>query len=87
MDKKCIWIIILVIALVGLSVFTYRLYSGVTECKAMATDLGKKLQECGAGTTQLQAGLDECMTGAKACQDALNALKQVPACAPYIPTQ
>ncbi|KPJ71860.1 hypothetical protein AMJ50_00015 [Parcubacteria bacterium DG_74_3] len=87
MDKKSIVIIVLVLALVVLGVFTYRLYSGANECKVIATDLGTQLQECGAGVTQLQAGLAECMAGVQACQDALIALSQVPACAPYIPTE
>lgn len=85
MDKKCIVIVILVLALIVLAGFTYYLYSGAAKCKTMATGLGTKLQECGAGVDQLKAGLNECMAGVKVYQDALTALKQVPDCAPYIP--
>ena len=75
MNKKNIGIIILVILLIAL---TGYLYSGVTECKTSATDLGIKLQECGAG-------LEECMTQATQCQAALINLQQM--CAPYFPTE
>jgi len=87
MDQKDIITVILVLALIVLAGFTYYLYSGVMECKALATDLGTKLQACVAGLDQYEAGLDECMAGAIACQDALTALKQIPACAPYIPAE
>jgi len=65
--------IILVLVIIALVGFSYYLYSGVTKCKAVATDLGTTLQQCGAGVT--------------ACQGALNALQQIPACAAYIPAQ
>lgn len=77
MDKKCITIIVLVLVLVVLTGFIWYLYSGATECKATATYLATQLQECAVG-------LNQCMAGAEACQDALNALGQVPACAPYL---
>jgi len=64
---------ILIILVVALAVLSWSLYSGVTECKTVATDLGTKLQQCAVGV--------------EACQDALTALGQVPACAPYIPAQ
>ena len=73
MDKKCIVITILVLALVVLAGFTYNVYSGAMECKA--------------GVIQLQAGLGECMVGVQVCQDALTALSQIPACAQYIPAE
>lgn len=66
--------------IVVLIVLAGYLYSGVTKCKAAAADLGTKLQECGTG-------LNQCMASAQTCQDVLTALNQVPACAPYIPTQ
>lgn len=78
--KNNILIVILVLAVLVLGGLTYYFYSGAVECKAKATDLGAKLQECAAG-------VDECLAGAELCQDALTALKKVPACATYIPTQ
>ena len=72
MDKNII-IVILIIALIALAGFTYYTYSGAMKCKAIATDLGTQLQSCGAGV--------------KMCQDALTALKQIPACAVYFPAQ
>ncbi len=84
MNTKCIVIVILVIVLIGLASFTYYLYSEGTKCKAIATDLGTRLQECGAGVDQLKAGLNECMAGAQACQTLLIGLTQIPECAPYI---
>lgn len=72
--------IILVIILIVLAGFTWYLYSGATKCKAVATDLGTKLQQCGTG-------LNQCIAGAKTLQDALTALRQVSACAPFIPAQ
>jgi len=80
MDKKCIIITVLVLVLVVLAGFTYYVYSGATKCKAVATDLGTKLQQCGTG-------LNQCMAVVKTYQDALTALGQVPACAPYLPVQ
>jgi hypothetical protein len=80
MDKKGIIITVLVLALVVLAIFTYYIYSGAMKCKAVATDLGTTLQQCGTG-------LNQCMAGAKTLQDALTALGEVPACAPYLPTQ
>ena len=85
METKDIGTVILILTLIILAVFTYNLYSGATECKAIATDLGAKLQECGAGIEQYEAGLNECMAGVEVCQGALTSLKQIPACAPYIP--
>jgi len=85
METKSIVIVILILALIILAGFTYNLYSSAMECKVTAIDLGAALQECGAGIDQLEAGLNECMAGAKACQDALTGLKQIPACAPFIP--
>ena len=70
MNKKNIGVIILVIVLIALAGY---LYSGVTKCKTVATDLGTKLQTCVAGVT--------------ACQSTLTALMQIPACAAYLPTQ
>ena len=75
MDKKNIGVIILVIVLIALAGY---LYSGVTKCKAVATDLGVTLQECGAG-------LETCMTQATQCQEALTNLQQI--CAPYLPAE
>ena len=80
MDKESVIITVLVLVIVVLAGFTYYLYSGATKCKTVATDLGTKLQQCGTG-------LNQCMTGVETCQDALTALGQVPACAPYLPTQ
>jgi len=75
MNKKNIGVIVLVIVLIALAGY---LYSGVTKCKAVATDLGVKLQECGAG-------LETCMTQATQCQTALTNLQQM--CAPYLPVE
>ena len=80
MDKESVIITVLVLILVVLAGFTYYLYSGATKCEVVATDLGTKLQQCGTG-------LNQCMTGVETCQAALTALGQVPACAPYLPTQ
>jgi len=70
-------LILVIIALVG---FSYYLYSGVTKCQVVATDLGTSLQQCGTS-------LQQCGTGVTTCQGALNALRQIPACAAYIPAQ
>ena len=75
MSKKNIGVIILVIVLIALAGY---LYSGVTKCKTVATDLGSRLQECGAG-------LETCVTQATQCQEALINLQQT--CAPYLPTE
>ena len=75
MNKKNIGVIILVIVLIALAGY---LYSGVTKCKTVATDLGAKLQECGAG-------LEACMAQATQCQAALTNLQQM--CAPYLPVE
>jgi len=72
MNKNTI-IIVLAIVLIVLGGFTYYLYSGVTKCKAIATDLGTQLQTCGAGITTYQ--------------NTLTALMQIPACAAYLPAQ
>lgn len=82
MSTKDIFLIIVIIALAGLS---YYLYSGVAQCKAIATDLGVKLQECGDGVEQLQSGLEQCTTQARQCQGALATLQQT--CAPLLPTE
>jgi hypothetical protein len=78
MDKKNTVIIILVLALIVLAGFTYYLNSRGTKCKVMATDLGAKLQQCSTGLNQYKSGV-------VACQGVLAALKQVPACASYVP--
>jgi len=70
---KNIVTIILILVLIALAGFTSYVYSGAMKCKAIATDLGTKLQQCAAG--------------AKTCQDVLTALGQVPACAPYLQAQ
>lgn len=75
MDKKNIGVIILVIALIVLAGY---LYSGVTECKTVATDLGVQLQACGTG-------LGTCAAQATQCQEALINLQQM--CAPYLPAE
>lgn len=78
MGKTNLVTIILVLALIGLAGFTYYLYSEAKKCEAIAIDLGTRLQACGAG-------LEQCMAGATVCQEALTGLKQIPACAPYLP--
>ena len=75
MNKKNIGVIILVIVLIALAGY---LYSGVTKCETVATDLGVTLQECGAG-------LEICTTQATQCQEALINLQQM--CAPYLPAE
>ena len=75
MNKKNIGVIILVVVLIALAGY---LYSGVTKCKAVATDLGAKLQECGTG-------LETCMVQATQCQEALINLQQE--CTPYLPAE
>ena len=85
MDQKDIIIVISLVALVALGGFTYYLYSGVTECEVVATDLGAQLLECGAGVELLTAGLDACTVQATQCQEALITLQQL--CAPYLPTE
>lgn len=69
-------LVILVVVLGGLS---FYFYSGANRAKSVAEDLGAKLQEC-------VAGVETCKQGAQDCQEALTALGQVPACAPYLPT-
>ena len=61
MNQKDIGIVVLAIAVIVLMGVAYYFYSGVNECKAVATDLGVQLAACGAGVKQLEAGLDECM--------------------------
>jgi len=80
MAKNNTIIIILIVILVVLAGFTYNLYSEALKCKATATELGNKLIQC-------KAGLDQAVTGATQCQEILTGLQQVPACAPYIPTE
>ncbi len=75
MNKKNIGVIVLIIVLIALAGY---LYSGVTKCKTVATDLGTKLQECGAG-------LETCMVQATQFQEALVNLQEM--CAPYLPTE
>ena len=75
MNKKNIGVIILVIVLIALAGY---LYSCVTKCKTVATDLGAKLQDCGAG-------LETCTAQATQCQAALTNLQQM--CAPYFPAE
>jgi len=75
MNKKNIGVIVLVIILIVLAGY---LYSGVTECKTVATDLGANLQACGAG-------LEACTAQATQCQEALTNLQQM--CAPYLPAE
>jgi len=77
MNQKDILLIVLVLVVIALAGLSYYLYSGANKCKAIATDLGGKLQQCAAGVAQ-------CATGATTCQNALTALKQIPTCAPYL---
>ena len=78
MNTTNIVIVILVLALVGSLGFNFYLYSGVMQCKAVATDLGTKLQSCGAGLT-------ECVASATACQEALASGAGCPPCPPCPP--
>ena len=71
--KQNTLVIILVLIIVVLAGFAWYLYSGATKCKVVATDLGTQLQTCAAAVTTYQS--------------VLTALSQVPACAPYLPTQ
>lgn len=77
-NQKDIGIVILAVAVIVLAGAAYYLYSGVNECKAVATDLGTQLLGCGTGVEKLQSGLDE-------CREALINLQEM--CAPYLPAQ
>lgn len=89
MNPKDIFLIILVIALAGLS---YYLYSQLIYCKGKAeecaagvTQLQDGLAQCQEGIGQYQDGLEECTAQATECAEALSNLQQM--CAPYLPTQ
>lgn len=80
MDKKFVVIIILVLVLIVLAGFTSYLYSGITKCKEGVT-------QCQTTAVSLGTQLQQCAVGIEACQDAFTALGNIPACAPYLPSQ
>lgn len=75
-----ILVIILIIALIVLGWFTYDIYSKAKECEA-------GVNECLAGLDQYKAGVAQCQAGLSECLAGVEALKQVPACAPYISSE
>ena len=95
MNSEKTIIVILLLALIGVGGFSWYTIGVIVPQKAQSqceayikgTVVPQAEAQCKQGVAQLQAGLQQCMTQAEQCGTLVTALKQVPTCAPYIPTE